>query len=314
VPVFNYGHVLGGLVPYELGGSQQTISIRLKDSAGRHWVLRSVNKDQKNVLPAILQPSLFRSVFRDQVSSMNPYGPKVVAMLSGVLQLPHVSPSLYWMPYDETHGKYNERMAGRLVYLEEHTDSTWRFTPQFMNATQIIETDELEALGKEKIPIDTLLYLKTRLFDMLVNDWDRHQDQWKWALVEVNGQRILRPIARDRDIAFYVFDEGIINRLAVGFNDKFQSFRPEFDNIKGLMKQSKKMDRQYLSGLPQSAFVSMATSIQAQLSSEQIAAAFQHYPPVIYKKYGRTHEAILAERLKRLTAAAAEFHKLVNKD
>jgi hypothetical protein len=24
-------------------------------------------------------------------------------------------------------------------------------------------------------------YIKARLFDMLIGDWDRHYDQWRWA-------------------------------------------------------------------------------------------------------------------------------------
>jgi hypothetical protein len=35
---------------------------------------------------------------------------------------------------------------------------------------------------------------------MLIGDWDRHYDQWRWAEYK-KGQVIYRPIPRDRDQA-----------------------------------------------------------------------------------------------------------------
>jgi hypothetical protein len=37
---------------------------------------------------------------------------------------------------------------------------------------------------------------------MLIGDWDRHYDQWRWAEYKKKGQVIYRPIPRDRDQAF----------------------------------------------------------------------------------------------------------------
>lgn len=313
--VFNYDTVKGGLVPFEAGGSQQTISIRLRDTSGRSWVLRSVNKDQQNALPWWLRPSIVRSVFRDQVAAMNPYGAKVVASLAGALQLPHLNPEMYWMPYVEKHGDYNERIAGRLVNLEEYLDSTWQHDSSFGSPTKLLSTDDLEEIQKNhQLEIDTVLYLKTRLFDMLINDWDRHKDQWKWALVAKQGRKIYQPIARDRDMAFYIFDEGVVSRLAIGANNKFQSFRKEFDDVSGLMKQSKKMDKKILKGVPQQTFTALAKEMQSQLTQQAITNAFSEYPASAHQKFGKLHEEILRSRLTQLQAVAMEFYRLINDD
>jgi hypothetical protein len=35
---------------------------------------------------------------------------------------------------------------------------------------------------------------------MLLGDWDRHEDQWRWSEFEKeNGEHYFRPIPRDRD-------------------------------------------------------------------------------------------------------------------
>lgn len=313
--VFSYDSVNGGMIPFETGGSQQTISIRLRDTSGRSWVLRSVNKDQQNALPWWLRKSIVRSVFRDQVAAMNPYGARVVASLAQSLNLPHLNPQLYWMPYVEKHGEFNERIAGRLVNMEEYLDSTWQSDTAFGKPIAFLGSDELaESQKKQGITVDTLLYLKTRLFDMLINDWDRHKDQWKWALVEKNGRKVYQPIARDRDMAFYIFDEGIISRLTIGANNKFQSFRKIVDDVSGLMKQSKKMDKELLESVPVQYFTAMAKEIQTALQPQVITTAFRQYPPSIYQRFGKQHEEILRIRLSQLPAVATKFHSLINED
>lgn len=309
--IFNYDTVKGGLKPFEIGGSQQTISIRMKDSSGRHWVLRSINKDQKKVLRWWLQPSVIRPVFRDQVSAMNPYGAKVVASLSQVLVLPHTNPETFWMPYAEKHTTYNERIGGRVVYLEEYIDSTW--SSAYFNAINIVRSDEmLQQTNREKIMIDTLLYLRIRLFDILISDWDRHPDQWRWALSDTGGKKIFHPVPRDRDMAFYVFDEGIINKLAVRVREKLQSFRKEFGSIKGLMLQSEEMDKKILKGVHKQQFLSVADDIRSKLTADKISTAFKQYPLVIYRQTGPQHEAILTARLLQLNSAAEQFYQLIN--
>ncbi|HEX6913722.1 MAG TPA: hypothetical protein VF145_00690 [Chitinophagaceae bacterium] len=313
VPVFSYREVKGGLKPYDIGGSQQTVSIRLVDSLGRHWVLRSVNKDQQNVLPWWLRRSILRPVFRDQVSSMNPYGARVVAALSDRLALPHLNPEIYWVPFEPRFGKYNERMAGRLVYLEEYLDSTWQNEPRYGSPHKVLDHEDLEEIKPgEGITFDTLLYLKTRLFDMLINDWDRHKGQWRFALVTENERKILKPVAKDRDMAFYVFDEGVVNNIALRSNEKFQSYRGKFGRISGLVKQSREMDKRFLKNIPLEIFLRTADEIRSQLSPQSISAAFRQYPPVIYQRYGRPHEAILQSRLTQLRYVAAEFHDIIS--
>ena len=35
----------------------------------------------------------------------------------------------------------------------------------------------------EKYTVDEKEYIKARLFDMLIGDWDRHSDQWRWGRI-----------------------------------------------------------------------------------------------------------------------------------
>lgn len=303
----------GGLKPYEIGGSQQTISVRLTDSSGRHWVLRSVNKDQQNALPKILRHSALRFMFRDQVASMNPYAPLVAASLAESADLPHLNPQLFWMPYNERHGEYNEKIAGRLVYLEEHLDTTWHHSPVYKSVIDIVDTDDMDEISqKQQTTLDTLLYLKTRLFDMLICDWDRHEDQWRWALVDSGEKQFFMPIAKDRDMALYVFDEGVFSHITLTINHKFQSFRTKVASVEGLMYQSKKLDKQILKGVDKAQFINTAKQLQQQITDVEMQRAFQLYPPKVKQQFAAEHMQILTSRLQQLTSIAGEFWKLIN--
>lgn len=313
VPVLQLDTAMGRLTAYERGGSQQTISVRLRDTAGRDWVLRSVNKDQQNALPGFLKWSALRPVFRDQVAAMNPYAPMVVASLAESLGLPHLQPHLFWCNRDAGLGNFQNEIAGRLVYLEEQPDSSWTNDQRWGRVSQVMNTEEMFAYGEHhEVPVDTVTYLRTRLLDMLVCDWDRHERQWRWLLTNLNGKMMIRPLAKDHDMAMYQFDDGLLSYVALAFNPKFQSFNPTFEGVWGLMKQAKNIDRKILKGLGREKFLAAVAFIRNRLTAVELERAVRHYPPEVYRIAGTKHRQVLASRLQELGKVAAKFYQLVN--
>ena len=53
-------------------------------------------------------------------------------------------------------------------------------------------------------------FLKARLFDMMIGDWDRHRRQWRWAKFERRAG--WQPIPEDRDTAFSRYEGVILGR------------------------------------------------------------------------------------------------------
>ncbi len=313
VPVFRYKSFKGGLTPKKPGGGDQTISIKLEDSQERKWALRSVNKDQKSALPGVLRITALRFLFRDQVASANPFGHLVIPVLSDAIGVHHTTPQLVFVAYDEEYKEYNERMAGRMAYLEEDLSNSWKNSKRFGPAAKIVNTEDMLAMQEEgPIPLDTALYLKSRLFDILISDWDRHEGNWEWALAKEKDGNVFEAIPKDRDNAFYQFDEGLLSHIGLLFVPKFQSFRKDYGKISGLMRQARNMDKPFLSKMNEEDFLEAARAIQSSLTDEVITSAFRKYPPVIYDKKGKEHEEILKARLAKLPEAAKEFHKLLN--
>lgn len=314
VKVFDYEETKGGLEPLEFGGGQQTISIKMEDKEGKKWALRSVNKDQKYVLSKFMRLTFMRYLFRDQLASANPYGQLVVPVMSEAIGIHYTQPQLVFVPYDERYGEFNQRMAGRLAYLEENLNSSWKKRERFGEPDDIVNTEEMmEMQQEERIPIDTLLYLKSRLFDMLVSDWDRHEGNWEWALSDNESGKVFEPIPKDRDNVFYQFDEGLLSHVTLLFTDKLQSFRKDFGSVAGLMHQSLDLDRRMLKYADKADYERMAGEIQEALTDEVISTAFSRYPPNVPDNVVAEHKDILKTRLKALPQVAVKFHDLVKK-
>jgi len=65
VPVFDIGTEQGGLKAVQKGGGMQTLSLRLQDSTGREFVLRSVEKYPENAVPEMLRKTFAQDLVQD---------------------------------------------------------------------------------------------------------------------------------------------------------------------------------------------------------------------------------------------------------
>ena len=102
--------------------------------------------------------------------------------------------------------------------IEEHVSEGHLDLESFGKTRKIESTyDLIQKLRKdEKYTLDHDTYVKARLFDMLIGDWDRHVDQWRWAEFDgEDGEKVYRAIPRDRDQA-YSYMGGWFCFLALG--------------------------------------------------------------------------------------------------
>src|SRR5215203_518070 len=76
LPVFRLAHK--GFTIKELGGGQQTKSLRLLDKSGNEWALRTVDKDVEKAMPPKLQNTLAEKVTQDMISAAHPYAPLTI--------------------------------------------------------------------------------------------------------------------------------------------------------------------------------------------------------------------------------------------
>jgi hypothetical protein len=200
VEVLDLGRFAGGLTPLELGGRMQTRSIRFRGADGHEYQFRLVQKHLNPERWKGFEGSLAGRVARDQLSALHPTGALVVPALLEAAGVPHTRPLLRVMPDDPRLGEFRQEFANQLGMLEMRVDGTTAGAA-LMRATRVEDTEDLfEELGKNPgVRVDTRMFLTVRLIDLMIGDWDRHEDQYHWALVKSAGTLRWRPIPRDRD-------------------------------------------------------------------------------------------------------------------
>ena len=222
---------------------------------------------------------------RDQTSSGHPYGNLIVDPLLNELGILHASPRLFALSPSVTLGDFNPQFGGLLGTLEISPKGEKKDREGTFGANDVLKSYELfrERFDDQEVLIDQREFLRARLFDLLIGDWSRHEDNWKWARYGTSGDvdevERIRPIPRDRDNAFSRLD-GLIpwaasRRWAVPNLENF-GFRPP--DVRSLTYQARHMDRLLLSPLPREAYITEAKRIQSQLSDDVLAAAVSQIP------------------------------------
>ena len=95
----------------------------------------------------------------------------------------------------------------------------------------------------EKYTVDENEYIKARLFDMLIGDWDRHYDQWRWGEYKEGDKIIYKPIPRDRDQAFTKYDGALLSILMnIPALRHMQTFKDKIKNVKWFNREPYPLD------------------------------------------------------------------------
>lgn len=189
-PLIRISQIAGGLKPLQRGGGMQSTSLRLADPSGKEWVIRSVNKNPDALLPPVLQQTFARDWLDDATSSQHPYSALIVPPLADAVQVPHANPVIGVIAADTALGVYSEDFENTLVLLEERepigeSDNTIKM----LKNLQEDNDNSFDARG----------FLRARMLDLLVNDWDRHEDQWRWKNTGEKKNKFYVAVPRDRD-------------------------------------------------------------------------------------------------------------------
>lgn len=311
--------VPGGLRPLQAGGSFQTKNLRLVDSAGTEYVLRTVDKDATKALPASLQQGPIGRLMKDQTSVIQPYGAYIVPRLAQAAGVYHTNPRLVWLPDDAALGEFRGEFANALYLFEERPDGNQRNSPNF-GRSSLVESSRKAFTALLTTPsyrVDARHYLRSRLFDMWLGDWSRREDQWRWASFPGAGGTVTyRAIPRDRDHAFFKFDDGVMTRIISWFKSNYQSFKEDIrlSDVEGLNRAARPMDKSLLAYLTAADFQVIADSISLSLTDKVIEEAVGVWPAPIYALSGADFERKLRSRREQLPAVAAKFYELLARE
>jgi hypothetical protein len=314
VEILDLNEFAGGLTPIRRGGGMQTKSLQFKGEDGKIWKFRSIEKDPSKILPDDLRESIAEDLVKDQISSANPFAPLVVVPLLEAVNILEAEPKLVFLPDDERLGEFREEFGGILGFIEEHPTEGEDDEPGFENAIDVKGTYKLfDYLAKKRNQkVDAEEFLKARLMDILLGDWDRHMDQWRWAKYEESEGKIWKPIPRDRDQVFSKYD-GVFPIVADYLVPQLNHFGEKYPQIEDLTWNGRFLDRRVLTELDKKTWDSVTAYVQFSITDEVIDSAVKRLPPEVYKICADEIATKLKSRRNNLKWASDEFYGLVNK-
>ena len=300
----------GGLKPLKKGGGKQTLSLTLEGADGRRYKFRTIEKDPGPALPPEMRDTVAEAVVQDQISAQHPGAPLVVDALSEAAGIPHVEHRMFVLPDDDALGEFRPQFAGHLGFIEPVADDERPLPPGFEGAQKIVESDALfERLDDQPGErVDARSYLKARLFDIFLGDWDRHQDQWEW--MRRGDDRPWEAYPVDRDMAFGHYD-GLVLALMRGKHPAFVTFGPVYPKVLGLAWNSRVIDRRLLGGVERPVYQAAARELQQGLTDEAIVNAMRRLPPEWFQLDGERLVTALTARRDHLPEAAEAFYRLL---
>ena len=315
VPYLDMDRFAGGLTPVKRGGGMQTFSLRLKGEDGYEYGLRSIDKDPSVSVPEALRGTVITAAVQDQIASIHPYGAFIIPKLAEAAGVYHTIPQLVYVPDDPRLGIYREQFGNQLMMIEVRPNDDMSDAPNFGNSDDVVSANKFyeEITGDNDHRLDTDSFVRARLFDMLLSDWDRHELQWRWAAFEPeDGQgKIYKPIPRDRDWAFNRFD-GVFPSLArLGFDPKFQQFSSRYGNIEGLSKNGHWQDRRLLASVEKNTWLKVAEDIKQRITDDIIEGAVHDWPQSVTDYHGDEIVEVFKARRDALPELAEEYYELL---
>lgn len=317
VDVFDIGTERGGLNVVKKGGGMQTLSLRLQAKDERQYVLRSIEKYPENAIPIPLQKTFAQDIVEDQISASHPYGAFIIPQLAEAANIYHTNPKPVFIPDDPRLGQFRSTFAGTLALYEERANEAASRDTHFGGGEDIDGTlTVIENLKEDNDnSVDQNFVVRNRLFDMWIGDWDRHDDQWRWAQFDDKNGNMYRPIPRDRDQAFFM-NQGIIPTLAARkwALPKIEGFDEEVDWAPGISQNARYFDRTFMNEPDWKDWQEQIKFLQNNLTDEVIQNAVSSWPDQIEELTGEQVTRGLKARRANMEEYARELYLFLSKE
>lgn len=334
-PIGVLGNIHNGLTIQKPGGGHQSYSARLNDAAGREYAMRGLEKNALKFLRFKVKGISYteedykgtfaETAVYDFFTTTHPYMQLVISPLAKAAKVNHANTQLYYLPKQPGFEKLSDAYGDQLYYIEERPNDEQKDFEGYNRANppngEITEfessTDVFEKIKEdEKYSIAQRAYIRARIFDMLIGDWDRHEDQWRWGQFEVTEDDIrFLPVPRDRDAAFSKFDGIAIPAIQLFLPDVrfWQSYDEEIRNVKWFNGEGNNIDRALLNKFDASVWEEEARYIQENITHATIDEAFLRLPKEVQDDASEDIKANLKGRLQNIDQIAKRYGEYLNR-
>ena len=320
--------LFGGLKPIRKGGGHQSKSLRLEDSKGREYVMRALRKNAEQFLQAVaFQTQYIEGQFEDTYSEglvmdvftgSHPYAPFTVEPMAKAIGVLHTKPRLYYIPKQKALQHFNEEFGDELYMIEERAASGHGDKANFGFSDKVISTNDMlkKRTKNSNSKVDEAAYIKARLFDMLLGDWDRHEDQWRWAEFKEGDKTLYKPFPRDRDQVYSIMGDGALLNFvtkAIPSMRLMQSYEEELATVKYFNLEPYPLDMALINQANKEVWNDQVSFIQKNLTDAVIEEAFTHFPTEVKDQTLIEIKRKLKGRIRNLQKISDEYFEHINK-
>ena len=303
LPVFHLRTTDGGYKIVGKGGGNTTTAIRVEDNGGTVWSLRSILKKPEKVMPEAFRATAAEDVMQDIGSAAHPFAGIVSNGLADAAGLPRPRIRYYFVPDDTALGVYRPAFANTVASLEERaysrfgadTKGTWNVFNRYVE-------------GKP-MRVDQRSFLRGRLMDFLIADYDRHYAQWKWEARDSAGIDTWYAVPKDRDQALYRFRGALMRAITYRTLPYLKGLQPRIKNIRSLGFVARDVDGFFLNELEQEDWEAELASFRKALPDAAISKAVRRLPEPVYAIRGEQTEESLRARRDDLPRAAMIYYQ-----
>lgn len=305
LPVFKLSATMGGFTVLQRGGGHQTKSLRLKDKNGKEWVLRTIQKNPEAALPDVLKQTFARDLVQDNISASHPYASMSVATMAEATGVPHANPAVVYVVPDKALGIYGKDFAGEVCLLEER--EPYGKSESTVKLEKLVQKDNDNTVNQPE-------FLRAKLMDMYLADWDRHDDQWRWLPHKSGDGKIYTAIPRDRDQALYTNQGKVPHLVSRKWAAPYlQGFQKTVRDVNNLMYWGSSLQGRFLNNIDSAKWMEVTHRFVQQLNDTALQAALYRMPTSIDSIRHNELLAMMKSRRDDMTRASAEYYRFLSR-
>lgn len=323
--------IFGGVSVVGKSGDLNYKALRLRDRDGNEYTMRALKKNALDLvtkIPVTTEPQSDevdvteetdeKLKFQDNFDSnfytaSHPYAVMTIPIMADAINIFNTEPKLFYIPKQPELGNYNDEFGDALYYVSIEPNKTSEGLETFEYPDDVETTDDIliKLRTRGDIAIDEENYIKSRLFDMLIGDWDRESDHWRWAeYYNRDSLNVFVPIPRNRNEAFSSFEGSLLGvaKTIFGSNRERRVYSDNIQDVRYFNKEGIILDRAILKRSGRSQWTFLAEEIQKKITDSVINNAFSVVPPEVQDETLQEIKETLKARRENLVEIAERYY------
>lgn len=306
LPTLQIDSIQGGLFPEKLGGGFQSTSLRLVNKQNEEYTLRLIEKSVNKVVPEPFSGTFVNDWLDDATSAQHPYSALMVPPIADAIKVPHASPKVGIVVPSNSLGMYNPLYYKKIALLEEREP---------LGKSDNAEKALKKLQDDNDNTFDAYNFSKARMLDLLLGDWDRHGDQWRFFNQnDKKKDKNYIIVPRDRDMVFNK-TEGMVPIIVKHYIilPHVPGFKKDLmDGSNYYFYKSAFLNAHPASQIPYEKWMELAKEVQSNITDSVLETALHQMPKEIYEIRYDEMLSDLKNRRDQLLKAAEKYYRFFN--